>query len=313
MSEERTANRLDETMKQRMIRALEGMDIRPDESMKKHTTFKIGGLADAMIVVRSADDILRTLQFAREENVPVTIVGNGSNLLVRDGGIRGIVMKIAEGMNESKFTNLQATVQAGCRFSLFVRESIEKNLKGLEFAGGIPGTIGGAVTMNAGAYGGCIADCLQSVTYIDEQLRLRTKTIEAGDMGYRTTIFSKHAWVVTEAGFRFQRDFDKEARAIFEKNNALRKQNQPIDLPSAGSIFKRPEGNFAGKLIQEAGCQGECIGGAQVSQKHAGFIVNTGGATAQDVLTLIEKVKRRVLAHSGVELEMEVRIVGEEE
>lgn len=306
-------NRMDDKIKRRLMDVLSGMDIRLNESMKNHTTFRIGGLADVMIVVRSADEILQILRFGHEEAIPVTIMGNGSNLLVRDGGIRGIVVKIAEGMNQVKFTNLHATAQAGARLTLFARESIEKNLMGLAFAGGIPGTVGGAVFMNAGAYGGCMADCLESVTYIDEHIQMQTRIMESGDMGYRTTFFSQKTYIVTEACFRFQRDFDKAARTAFEQNNALRKQKQPIEMPSAGSTFKRPEGHFAGKLIQEAGCQGMRVGEAQVSPKHAGFIVNTGEASAKDIMALMEEVKRRVFENSGVKLELEVRIVGEEE
>lgn len=282
-----------------------------DEPMSQYTTFGIGGAADALLIARSSEEIVIAITFARENTLPIYIMGNGSNLLVRDQGIRGIVIQISEGMQAVKFKNLQATVQAGCRFPIFVRESIEKNLKGLEFAGGIPGTVGGAIVMNAGAYGGCIADCLKTVTYLDEQLQIQTRSVQVEDMGYRTTIFSQEHWIVLEATFDFLRDFDHEARKKLDKCNCERREKQPLELPSAGSVFKRPEGYFAGKLIQEAGCQGLRVGDAQVSEKHAGFIVNLGQATANDVLALIEQVQKRVLENSGVILELEIHVIGE--
>lgn len=283
-----------------------------DEPMSRHTTFKIGGKSDALLSAKDSGEVITALRFCQEQGLPCFVMGNGSNLLVRDGGIRGVVVKIHEHMQAYSLSGDTATAQAGCKLALLVRETVEKNLAGLEFAGGIPGTVGGAVLMNAGAYGGCMADCLRQVTYIDERFELCQITPGEKDMGYRDTVFSRNGYIVVRAEFSFSRCTDGSVRERYEACNTARRSKQPLSLPSAGSAFKRPEGHFAGQLIQNAGLKGESVGAAQVSPLHAGFIVNNGGARACDVLALMALVQRRVFDDSGVRLEPEIKIVGED-
>lgn len=293
-----------------LARVFPDAQIRWDEPMAPHTTMNVGGPADAFWQPRSVDELQAAIVFAREQQLPLLVMGNGSNLIVRAGGIRGIVLQIGAALNGCRIQGRKAVVQAGCLLPFLAREVMQKKLAGLAFAAGIPGSVGGAVSMNAGAYGGTIADCLRSVRVIDRDNVLRDVAIAPGDMGYRTTVFAREGMTVVEAGFEFQYDTSGEARKAYDAFRAQRQEKQPLDLPSAGSVFKRPEGHFAGKLIEDAGLKGFSIGGAQVSPKHAGFIVNTGGATSDDVIELIAEVQRRVAAHSGIQLETEVKIVG---
>lgn len=299
-------------IRQRFKRALPNAFIRWDEPMKNHTTFQIGGVADALLVASSVEEIQEAIAFAQRENIPCFIMGNGSNLLVRDGGIRGIVIKIAERMQTMQMNDLEMTVQAGCLLSSVAYATIAQNRGGFACIGGIPGTIGGAVTMNAGAYGAYIADCLASVTYLDESMQVKKRKIEPEDMGYRTTIFGRKQWIILEATFSLWYDATGEAKKRLVECNRMRREKQPLTWPSAGSTFKRPPNHFAGALIQEADCRGLRIGDAQVSEKHAGFIINRGQATASDVLELIGMVQERVYQSSGIWLEREVHVIGDE-
>ena len=294
-----------------LLRLLPGAQLLSNEPMDRHTTFRVGGPADWMLFARSAEEIARARRFCREEGVPCTILGNGSNVVVRDGGLRGLVILIGEGMSDCRFEGTKAVSQAGRRLTALSRDALLRGLAGLEFAGGIPGTVGGAVCMNAGAYGGEMKDALAAVTYLDESDKIVRRVVQEGDFSYRNSIFLKNGWIVTEAEFALAPD-DGQARARYDDYSARRRQKQPLSYPSAGSTFKRPEGHYAGALIEQAGLKGVSVGGAQVSELHAGFVVNRGGATAQDILSLIALIQTKVLEQSGVLLEPEVRVLGED-
>ena len=280
-------------------------------SMAGHTSFKIGGMCDAMLCVESRETLIKALRLCRETRTPCTVIGNGTNLLVRDGGIRGLTLKIAEDYSQITLKGMTATAQAGARLATLARDCIQKNLAGLETIGGVPGTVGGAVVMNAGAYGREIKDALKRVWYIDGALELCEREVKPDDMGYRDSVFMREGWIVTDAEFSLTRDFDKDARRVFDECAKKRREKQPLSMPSGGSVFKRPKDGFAGALIEQAGLKGASIGGAQVSELHAGFIVNTGNATASEVEELIALIQSRVLENSGVALEPELRIIGE--
>lgn len=287
-----------------------------DEPMSAHTTFRIGGPADYFVVPEDAASLGRGVALCRAEGVDYFITGNGSNLLVGDGGYRGVVFHICHTMNdvayEEKGTELLVEAGAGAMLSSLARQVSSKGYTGFEYATGIPGTLGGGVTMNAGAYGGEISDNLLWAELMDETgavLRLERDRLK---LSYRHSVMMEQPLVVLRAGFSFTKG---DAMAITEKVAELsrsRKEKQPLEYPSAGSTFKRPEGYFAGKLIQDAGLMGYSVGGAMVSDKHAGFVVNKGGATAKDVLDLIKYVQDTVEEKFGVKLEPEVRLIGEQ-
>ena len=285
--------------------------LRRGEMMARHTTFRIGGPADIALMAAGADEIIRARRDAAELGVDVFIMGNGSNLLVRDGGIRGLVIIIGEAMSAVRVEGQTLTAGAGAALTRVCREAQAAGLGGLVFASGIPGSVGGAVAMNAGAYGGQISDVLTRARVIDGE---RVVWYDANELalGYRDSRVLRGGLIVTEAEFGLK---PADPGALLDEMNELarrRREKQPLTLPSAGSVFKRPEGHFAGALIEGAGLKGVSVGGAQVSQLHAGFIVNTGGATARDVLDLIALIRRRVLERDGVTLETEVRVVGED-
>ncbi len=281
-----------------------------DEPMAAHTTFRIGGPADWMFFPESEGQVVAAMDAARALGVPVLVLGNGSNLIVRDGGIRGLVIALGERMSEVRVDGNVVSAQAGASLKRVAAAAQAAGLTGLEFASGIPGTLGGGCAMNAGAYGGQLSDSLVDArVLLDGAVRALTR--EEMQMGYRTTLPLRRGGIVLGARFALE---PGDGAAILERMrelNARRREKQPLNFPSAGSVFKRPEGHFAGALIEQAGLKGAAIGGAQVSPKHAGFIVNTGGATAADVLALIAHVQREVLRASGVHLETEVRIIGE--
>ena len=281
-----------------------------DEPMAAHTTFRIGGPADWMFFPESEEQVVAAMDAARALGVPVLVLGNGSNLIVRDGGIRGLVIALGERMSEVRVDGNVVSAQAGASLKRVAATAQAAGLTGLEFASGIPGTLGGGCAMNAGAYGGQLSDSLVDARVLLDGA-VRTLTREEMQMGYRTTLPLRRGGIVLGARFALE---PGDGAAILERMrelNARRREKQPLNFPSAGSVFKRPEGHFAGALIEQAGLKGASIGGAQVSPKHAGFIVNTGGATAADVLALIAYVQREVLRTSGVHLETEVRIIGE--
>ncbi len=286
-----------------------GIAILELEPMKKHTTFKIGGKADVFVSVKNEDELIFSIEAAKCQAVPFYVIGKGSDLLVSDEGVEGAVICL-EKMRGIDINGNTVTVSAGQSLQSMCIEIQKKGLSGFEFAYGIPGTVGGAVYMNAGAYGGEIKDCIISARYLDKSGEIKEITAQDMCLSYRKSIFQENGGIILSAVFEFEKD-DKDR--IQEKMNdylSRRKEKQPLEFPSAGSVFKRPEGNFAGTLIEKSGLKGAKIGGAKVSEKHAGFIVNTGGATGSDVKELIKKIQEKVLLDSGVELKTEVIFIG---
>lgn len=292
------------------LRALGPDRLLENEPMSRHTTFRVGGPADLMFFPASAGELCAALAAARSAGVNVQLVGNGSNLIVRDGGLRGLTLVLGERFSEIRVEGNRIYAQAGAMLSRVAAAAQESGLSGLEFAGGIPGTLGGGCAMNAGAYGGQLSDVLARATVLLEG-EVRTLSRAEMQMGYRTTLPLRTGGVVLSAEFELAPDDPEAILGRMRELNARRREKQPLNQPSAGSVFKRPEGHFAGALIERCGLKGCAVGGAQVSPKHAGFIVNTGGATAADVLELIDRVQRVVLKETGVQLEPEVRILGE--
>ena len=278
--------------------------------MSRYTTFRVGGPADALFLPASVEELQAVLAAAKAEGVPVCLIGNGSNLIVRDGGIRGLVIALGEPFSEVRVEGTQVWAQAGARLSAVAAAAQRAGLAGLEFASGIPGTLGGGCAMNAGAYGGELKGVLVwADVLLDGELRRLSR--DEMEMGYRSTMPLRRGAIVLSACFELRQD---DPEAIQERMRDLanrRREKQPLNLPSAGSTFKRPEGHFAGALIEQCGLKGCRIGGAQVSEKHAGFIVNVGDATAADILQLIAHVQAVVQAQTGVHLETEVRVLGE--
>ncbi len=283
-----------------------------NESMSKHTSFRIGGPADLMILPSEIRQIQKTFQILRSFNVPVMVMGNGSNLLVKDKGIRGAVVKIADRFSRAEVKGESILAQAGILLSALSRLALNSSLRGLEFASGIPGTLGGAVTMNAGAYGGEMKDVIDCVSVLDEDGTVTTLSKEEMELGYRTSIIQNTRKIVLEVFMKLEKGDYEESKALMREFTKRRQEKQPLSYPSAGSAFKRPVGYYAGKLIQDAGLKGMRIGDAQISEKHSGFIINLGNAKACDVIELIEKAKEKVKEQTGVELIPEVRIVGED-
>ena len=281
------------------------------EPMSRHTTFRVGGPADVLFLPESEEQLIRALALADEAGVPCVVIGNGSNLVVRDGGIRGLVIALGEGMAAIARTGDTLTALAGASLARVAAYAQASGLAGLEFASGIPGTLGGGCAMNAGAYGGQLSDVLIDARVLLEGT-VRTLTVNQMQMGYRTSLPLREGGIVISARFALTPDDPEAIAERMRALNARRRDKQPLNYPSAGSTFKRPEGYFAGALIEQAGLKGKRVGGAQVSEKHAGFIVNTGGATAKDILTLIGIVQDEVSARFGVRLETEVRILGED-
>ncbi len=281
------------------------------ESMKNHTTFRIGGPADlfaAPVTVESAAEVVR---ICREHHVPFYVIGNGSNLLVSDKGYRGLILQLYRNLSEIRVEGEEILVQAGAMLSVIAKRALEHGLTGFEFASGIPGTIGGAAVMNAGAYGKEMKDVLTQVTVLTQENTLLTVPAQELVLGYRHSIIPERGWIVLEAKLKLKKGDREEIRRQMEELKEKRVSKQPLEFPSAGSTFKRPEGYFAGKLIMDAGLRGFSVGGAQVSEKHCGFVVNRGDATAEDVRKLMRLVSERVREQFGVELEPEVRMLGE--
>ena len=285
--------------------------IRIMEPMKNHTSFKIGGPADIMVLPESVDMLKEAIQICVSNRLPYFVFGLGSNLLVSDRGFRGIAIKIGSNLNEVKISGVKIYAQAGIRLSELARKASADSLSGLEFAEGIPGSLGGAIFMNAGAYGGETSDVADSVLVLTRDGEIKTINREALDFGYRHSRVQDENDVVLSATYALVPGDGDVIQAKMDDLNAKRAAKQPLDLPSCGSVFKRPEGYFAGKLIHDAGLQGHQVGGAQVSTKHAGFIVNVDHATATDYLNLIHHVQAVVFKKFNVHLETEVRIIGE--
>lgn len=281
------------------------------EPMARHTTFRIGGPADYFVELGSIEQIRAAIQVCREENLPWFVLGRGSNLLVSDKGYRGVILSIYKDFQKTEIQGETVTVQAGVLLTTLSGKVLDASLTGLEFASGIPGTIGGAVVMNAGAYGGEMKDIVRKVTVLDQDGEVRTLTCGEMQFGYRTSLAKKKGYIVLGAELTLKQGEKEKIREEMQALKAKRIEKQPLEFPSAGSTFKRPEGYFAGKLIMDAGLRGAAVGGAQVSEKHCGFVVNTGNATAADVRELMRRVQEKVEEQFGVHLEPEVRFLGE--
>lgn len=282
-----------------------------DEAMSRHTTFRIGGPADYFVIPRSIAEIKETIDICRKAEIPYYILGNGSNLLVGDKGYRGVVIQVYKNLNDIYTEGNQIHAQAGALLSKIAAEALGHGLKGFEFASGIPGTLGGAVMMNAGAYGGEMKQVLLNATVLMPDGEVKTLGVEDLKLGYRTSIIAKNGYVVLEAVLSLEQGDPEAIRTYMEELKEKRVTKQPLEYPSAGSTFKRPEGYFAGKLIEDAGLRGFRVGNAQVSEKHCGFVINRGGATAAEVVSLMEQVADKVEAYAGVRLEPEVKRIGE--
>ena len=278
--------------------------------MKKYTTWKIGGPADCLLLPKDAADIAEALRFAKEEGIPCRVIGNGSNLLVIDGGIEGMVIRIGENMSSYTIDGTLLTAQSGCILARMARETAKQGFAGIEWAAGIPASMGGAAYMNAGAYGHCFYETLEAVEAVEQNGDIRRISAEELSSGYRHTSLMESGAVVTKVMVRL-RHGDKEAlMASVEETLRSRREKQPLDLPSAGSVFKNPEDSHAGYLVELSGLRGKRIGNAQVSEKHGNFIVNLGDCTAKDVLALIEEVRAEVKKQQGYDLETEVLMIG---
>ena len=298
--------------KNEWIRKLgEQVEILVAEPMKNHTTFRIGGPADALALPKTPEEVAEVVRFCHEHAQSYYVLGNGSNLLVSDEGYRGLVLQLYRNFNDIQVNGETITVQSGAMLAAVARTAYQTGLTGLEFASGIPGTIGGAVVMNAGAYGGEMKNVLKEVTVLTKEGEVLVIPAKALELGYRTSVIPKNGWIVLGAVLQLKKGDQEQILARMEELKEQRITKQPLDLPSAGSTFKRPEGYFAGKLIMDAGLRGFTVGGAQVSEKHCGFVVNRGDATAADVWELICEVKRRVKEMTGVELEPEVKLLGD--
>lgn len=285
-----------------------------NEPMNKHTTFKVGGIADIFVKASNIMDVMYTLKIAKENNIPLTVIGNGSNLLVKDKGIRGIVLKnLTDNYEiiEDKET-VYIVVSSGMSNGKLAGILASKSITGFEFAAGIPGTIGGAIKMNAGAYGGEFKDIVEETVYLDlNDNKLKVLSNKEHDFSYRHSIFSSKNAIIINTKLKLNYGKQEDIRKIMNKNLESRKEKQPIEYPSAGSTFKRGEDFIAAKLIDECGLKGTSIGNAEVSSKHAGFIINKGNASAEEILKLIEIVKNTVLEKTGKELKLEIEVIGE--
>lgn len=283
-----------------------------DEPMSRHTTFRVGGPADFFVTPKAKEEVRDVICICKEAGMPYYIIGNGSNLLVSDAGYRGVIVQIYKEMNEVKVEGDLVKAQAGALLSGIAAKALGAELSGFEFASGIPGTIGGACVMNAGAYGGEMKDVLEFVTVLTGE----GKIIELGrnelELGYRTSVIAKKGYIVLGAVLKLERGDGEKIKTYMDELKEKRVTKQPLEYPSAGSTFKRPEGYFAGKLIEDAGLRGFQVGGAQVSEKHCGFVINRDHATAADIMELMRQVQIRVKENSGVDLEPEVKRLGDE-
>lgn len=290
--------------------ALPELQVLKDEPMSRHTTFRIGGPAD-YFVCPDREQIAAVLAVAKKCGMAITVIGNGSNLLVGDKGIRGLVVEIGSAMNQIMVDKNHITAGAGALLSQVAAKAAAAELGGMEFAAGIPGSVGGAVTMNAGAYGGEMKDILRTVTVLTPEGELKTLDVSEMDLSYRHSCVPEQQYIVLEAEIELGYKPEEEIRAQMEELRNKRIEKQPLEYPSAGSTFKRPEGYFAGKLIMDAGLRGYRVGDAQVSERHCGFVINRKNASAQEVRQLMQDVQDKVKAQFGVMLEPEVKMLGE--
>lgn len=291
-----------------------GASVKTDEPMKKYTTFRVGGPAKYLVSPKSEDCLRELILLCGREEIPYYILGNGSNLLVSDEGYDGVMILLGEGFSYVESSSAQIgtvlTAGAGTLLSRIAREALSLSLTGFEFAAGIPGTLGGAAVMNAGAYGGEMKDVLHSVRVLTKEGEIRELPAGELDLGYRTSRVLRENWIVLSACIRLAQGDPAAIRGQMDDLASRRREKQPLEYPSAGSTFKRPAGYFAGKLIEEAGLRGFRVGDAQVSEKHCGFVINRGQATAAEIRELIRQVQSRVKAESGVDLETEVKLIG---
>ena len=300
-----------EEMRQKFIEIFGNNRVLFDEPMSQHTTFRIGGPADVFVMPENYEQIREVLRLCKEEKLPFFVLGNGSNLLVSDSGYRGVIIQMDRNMEEICLDGEEIHACAGALLSSVEVAARNASLTGFEFAGGIPGTIGGAAVMNAGAYGGELKDVLKEVTVMTREGEILTIPADKLEMGYRTSIIKTAGYLVLEAVISLKKGDEEKIRAVMKELSERRTEKQPLDYPSAGSTFKRPEGYFAGKLIMDSGLRGYRAGGAQVSEKHCGFVINAGGATAEDVRSLMDHVIRVVREKYGVTLEPEVKFLGD--
>ena len=308
MDIERVSNDLKERISEKSV-------ILTNEPMSNHTSFRIGGNADIFVKAKTEEDIKQILKYANEKEIPLTIVGNGSDLLVKDGGIRGIVLKVdidtlkIDKINDEDYI---ITVGAGVKNGYLAQKLLIDEIEGFEFASGIPGSIGGAIRMNAGAHGGEMKDIVQETTCIDRQGNLIVLTNEEQEFEYRNSIFKTNKYIILSTKLKLKKGIYREIKSKMDEYSEWRKEHQPIEYPSAGSTFKRGTDFITAKLIDECGLKGYSIGDAEVSTKHAGFVINKGNAKAKEVIDLIEYIKEKVADKFGKEIELEVQIIGED-
>ena len=294
-----------------LIQIIDKEYVLKNEPMSRHTTFRVGGNADYYVMPPSVESIQRLIALCKKENVSFYIIGNGSNVLVSDSGYRGVIIEVCRAMNQIQVEGTKIRVQAGALLSKVANEALKNSLTGFEFAAGIPGTLGGAVVMNAGAYGGEMKDVICQATVVTKEGELLTLKAEELELGYRTSIIKRKDYIVVEAVLSLKEGNQDQIKEYMDDLKNRRTTKQPLEYPSAGSTFKRPEGYFAGKLIEDAGLRGFTVGGAQVSEKHCGFVINKDHATAKDIFDLINQVSERVKENSGVDLEPEVKKLGD--
>lgn len=302
---------MEEKFYDQLIYTLDKERVLLKELMSKHTTFRVGGAADYFVMPKTAAEVEAVISICRRSKTPYYVLGNGSNLLVGDKGYRGVIIQIGKEMSSIIIEETALRVQAGALLSRIAKEAADHSLTGMEFAAGIPGTLGGAVVMNAGAYGGEMKDILQEVTVLNGEGQVMVLSNEELELGYRTSVVARKGYIVLEAVIRLENGNKEEIRGYMDELRNKRVSKQPLEYPSAGSTFKRPEGYFAGKLIQDTGLCGFQVGGAQVSEKHCGFVINKGNATAADIISLMQQVSEKVNEKFGVTLEPEVKRLGE--
>ncbi len=308
---EKDRNRMEKKIYHKLVQIVGEERVRTDEPMKNHTTFRVGGPADFFVTPETSEEVRAVIDMCRSEEIDCHIIGNGSNLLVSDRGVRGVVVQIAKAMNKIESNGEQIRAQAGALLSEVAAHALKDGLAGFEFAAGIPGTLGGACVMNAGAYGGEMKDVLYEVTVLTPQGEFLVLKEDELELGYRTSVIARKGYIVLEAVIRLKKGDEEEIRRQMEDLRDRRISKQPLEYPSAGSTFKRPEGYFAGKLIQDAGLRGYTFGGAQVSEKHCGFVINRGDATAAEVAELMRRVADKVEEQFKVRLEPEVKRLGD--
>ncbi len=286
-------------------------EVKINALMKEHINFEVGGPADILLIPSKVEQIIESIKICKENNIPYFVMGNGSNLLVKDGGIRGVVIKLT-GLTNLEVNKEEIKADCGVMLKELSDKALENSLTGLEFACGIPGSVGGAVFMNAGAYNGEIKNVIKEAQVITSSGEIVTLSKDELELGYRTSKVMKDNSIVINATFKLEKGNKEEIKETIDDLTQKREEKQPLEYPSAGSTFKRPEGYFAGKLIQDSGLKGYSIGGAAVSSKHSGFVINKGNATAKDILDLIAYIQEEVKKQFGVELHTEVRIIGED-